>query len=169
MERTPQVVSRGTSNKSITADAQREKAFQLRIEGMQIALKTNKVSPASLALSAQKELDKFKKNRVTMNLRKIKPVSDYSELGRIYASDLKGLSMEAMEGEAERKAENFVRRAISPVTPAQEEVIAEYFGAQALKAYNIKVQVENLLKEVGIIGILKTETTENHQAAPVTK
>lgn len=149
MERTSVVSARVSGN--LTARAQKEKAFQLRIEGMQIAIATNKVSPANLALSAQKELDKFRQNRATMKTRNIKPVSDYKELGKIYTEDLKDLDMKAMENDAERKAENFARRAISPLTDSQEKVISTYFATQAQKAFNVRTQVENLLKEVGIL------------------
>lgn len=158
MERTPSVIAR--KGNDLTGRAKAEKAFQLRIEGMQIALATNKVSPASLALSASKELDKFRKNRVTFKVRNIRALSDYKELGKIYAEDLQELTMKNMEVDAERKAENFVRRAISPVTEAQEKVIADYFSAQALKAFNVKTQVENLLREVGVLTTGATEPAE---------
>jgi hypothetical protein len=110
--------------------ANREKAFQQRIEKMQVALVQKDVRYKKSVAKGLRELSAARKLEETLKDAKIKVLSDYTHLKEIYESDLKAITAEDLNREAEIKAEQFLSGA-NKISPAQEKVVRDLHSLEA--------------------------------------
>jgi hypothetical protein len=110
--------------------ANREKAFQLKLEKMQINLLQRDLRYKKSVAKGLRELVNAKKMDQLLAEHKVKPLTDFSHLKEIYDGDLKTISAEDLKREAEAKAETFLSGG-NKVSAEQERMVRELFALEA--------------------------------------
>lgn len=110
--------------------ANREKAFQQRIEKMQVAIVTKEVRLKKTVAKGLKELVNARKMETLLEDYKVKPLGDYSHLKEIYDEDLKPITVQDLTREAEAKAEQFLTGG-NKVSKEQEKVVHDLYRLEA--------------------------------------
>lgn len=135
--------------------ANREKAFQQKLEKMQLALVQRDTRYKKTVARGLKELVNARKMEELLKNNNIKVLSDYSHLKEIYQNDLQAITSDDLQREAEAKASKFLTGA-NKITAAQEKVVKELFSLEA-KTNQLGIeQVKDFL-------ILKGEVAETPQ------
>lgn len=146
------------TNTIAVGKARKEKNAQKRLDAMQVANSKGDVALADSVERAAKEMEFLKKNRHFLATNQIKPVSDYTELGRMYKDNLRLLTEEVLVTESEIKTKRFLESLAGGYTAEQEAVVALYFGRQAKVTFQIVDAVKNILAQMG--ELKKIEVTE---------
>lgn len=110
--------------------ANKEKGFQQKIEKMQVQIVTREVRLKKAVARGLKELVNARKMESLLEEHKVKPLSDYSHLKEIYEGDLKPITMDDLNTEADAKAEQFLTGG-NKVSKEQEKVVRDLFHLEA--------------------------------------
>jgi hypothetical protein len=129
-KQSPPVATAGEDPTGKLRIAARERNFQQRIEKMQIALATKEVRYKKQIASGLKLLAGARKIEHILADNKIKPLSDYSYLREIYDGQLKHITPDDLQREAEAKVTKFLTTG-NKVTPLQEKIAKELFKLEA--------------------------------------
>lgn len=148
--------------------ANKEKAFQQRIEKMQATIAQKEIRYKKAIARGLKELVNARKMEELLAEHKIRPLSDYSHLKEIYETDLKGITGEDLMREAEEKSAQFLSKG-NKITAAQEKVVTSLYELEA-KGNQLGIeQVRDFLILKGAIKETPSDKKRLHEKEIVVK